>query len=358
MQLISNLNVNGNYLKDGEKNIGPVRKEISQVNKREITFADLQDAVLDQEGKVLDNLTFEEFIEKLVVKVNPEIATKGTKLPEVTVSGALSGQTVDLILEASKASATYSLTNTATKGTYTDGQAKTHAITMGKSEDSESFVNIGCEDLSSAWDGDGGNNTKTVSLEMRQFVGGEEAVEESKSMTVGNITLTESYSASTKDISLDASEKPIFRSSYGNALYTTAGEAIAAGTCTKTTTNGKKVTVSTKFYSWVEGQDLAHATLGNVSKSGVLTLGDGDVIIYPSNKTLQIVWTTVQPDDSSISAQMYSEVTKYIALPSEGIATLLDVAPTDKPYKTYKVRTINNNFPPMEAKNNCKIIIS
>ena len=344
MKLIADLNVNGNQLRDGEKNIGPIVEEITPVNPSEIDLAALRSAILDNSGKVPVNFTFEDFITKLFVKVNAEIATKGVHLPTITVSSALSGTTTDQKLEVGAAAATYTLTNTATKGTYTDGEALTHAITNGRSAESESYVAIGCTEGEVSWNGDNNTNVKTVSLSMTQFENGQVASKESKEMTVGNITITQAYGASTLDISEDAENKPVFRSSYGNALYNAAGEAISASSCTATTTNGTKVTVHTHFYSWVKGTPY----LGGVALTqGNVSLGEGDMIVCPSDKTPVITWTVFTPDDNTPADDMYSKVTKYLKLPSGGVTTdkLVDSVPNDAPYKAYHVYTFNSKLP-------------
>jgi hypothetical protein len=355
MKLIADLNVNGNQLRDGEKNIGPIVEEITPVNPSEIDLTALRSAILDNSGKVPVNFTFEDFITKLFVKVNAEIATTGTHLPKITVSGALSGTTTNQELEVGEASATYTLTNTATKGTYTDGEALTHAITNGRSTESESYVAIGCTEGNVTWNGDSDTNVKTVSLSMTQFENGQEASRDSQEMTVGNITITQAYSASTLDVSLDSNSKPVFRSSYGNALYNAAGEAISAGSCTATTTNGKKVTVKTHFYSWVKGTAYKGAvalTQGNQSLSA------NDVIICPADRTPVITWTQFTPDDNQPASDMYTKETKYLKLPSEGITTnkLVDSIPDDAPYKTYHVYTFNSKLP--SGISNAKISIA
>lgn len=351
MKLIADLNVNGNQLRDGDKNIGPVVEEITPVNPSEIDLAALRDSILE-DGKVPVNFTFEEFMTKLFVKVNGEISTKQIKAPKVAVTGALSGTTSNVTVEVGAAAASYSITNTATKTSYTDGQALTHAITNGESADSSEFKNIGCSDLSSTWTGgDNSTNIKTVSVSMTQFADGVEASEESKTLSIGNITLAENYSASTLDVSTDSDGKPVFRSSYGNALYSAAGEAIPAGTTAAVSTNvAKTVTIKTQFYSWVKGT----AKLGNVNMTGQ-SIAPNNVIIYPANKTLSVTWEVLGAINEP-AENMRTIETKYIALPSAGTATLLDTAPTDAPYKTYKVYTFTSTLP--AEINNAVITIS
>ena len=77
MKLIADLNVNGNQLRDGNKNIGPVVEEITPVNQNEIDLAALRESILEG-GKVPVNFTFEDFMTRLFVKVNAEIATNTT----------------------------------------------------------------------------------------------------------------------------------------------------------------------------------------------------------------------------------------------------------------------------------------
>ena len=351
MKLIADLNVNGNQLRDGNKNIGPIVEEITPINPSEINLDALRSAILDNSGKVPVNFTFEDFITKLFVKVNAEISTTGTKLPKVTVSGALSGTTTDQKLEVGAAAATYTLTNTATKGTYTDGQALTHAITMGESEESESYVNIGCTEGAVSWNGDEGTNEKTVSLSMTQFAAGEIGARESKSMTVGDITITQAYGASTLDVSLDSASKPVFRSSYGNALYNAAGEAIGANSCTATTNKGKTVNVHTHFYSWVKGV----AYLGEVNLTqGNINLNAGDMVICPADRiynplgggNVDFTWV-VLGEINRPASDMYTLETKYLRLPSGGVTTdkLVDEQPSDVPFKAYNVYTFNSKLP-------------
>lgn len=351
MKLIADLNVNGNQLRDGDKNIGPVVEEITPVNQNEIDLAALRESILEG-GKVPVNFTFEDFMTKLFVKVNAEIATKQTKSPKVTVSGALTGTTGNVTVEVGAANSSYSITNTATKTSYTDGQALTHAITNGRVADSSGYKNIGCSDLGSTWTGgDNSTNVKTNTVNMTQFAAGQEASEESKNLSITNISLVESYSASTLDVSTDDTGKPVFRSSYGKALYTAAGQAIAKGSTASVSTNvAKTVTIKTQFYSWVKGT----AKLGNVNMTNQ-AIAPGDVIIYPANKTLSVTWEVLgainEPADN-----MRTIETKYIALPSKGTATLLDVAPSDAPYKTYKVYTFTSTLP--AEINNAVITIS
>lgn len=346
MKLIADLNVNGNQLRDGDKNIGPVENEITPVNQSQIDLRALQNACLVG-GKVPAGFTFEEFINALFVKVNPEVATKNKKLPTITVTGELTGTTNNVTVEVGAAAASYTITNTAAEGTYTDGQALTHKITMGKSADSDSYKNIGCTAGDASWNGDSNTNEIVKTVNMTALTNGAEAAEETKKLVVGNITLTKAYAASTLDMSKDG-ENFVFCSSYGNPLYTEAGQAIPAGSCTATTTNGKEVTIATKFYSWIKGTDDAtpKAILGNVNVENK-KLTTGGQIIFPANKTLTVSWIdmglTNTPADS-----MYTEETKYIALPSDGTATLLATAPADKPYMTYKVYTYNNMLPAAE----------
>lgn len=351
MKLIADLNVNGNQLRDGNKNIGPVVEEITPVNQNEIDLAALRSSILEN-GKVPVNFTFEEFMTRLFVKVNAEIATKQTKAPKVTVSGSLSGTTSNVTVEVGAAEASYSIVNTATKTSYTDGQALTHAITNGQVADSSSFENIGCEDLGSTWTGgDNGTNVKTVTVNMTQFADGQEASEETKTLSIGNISLVESYGPSSLDVSTDTDGNPVFRSSYGNALYSAAGEAIPNGSTASVSTNvAKSVTIKTQFYSWVKGT----ARLGNVNMTGQ-SIAPNNVIIYPANKTLSVTWEVLGAINEP-SEDMRTIETKYIALPSEGTATLLDEAPADAPYKTYKVYTLTSKLP--AEINNAVITIS
>lgn len=354
MKLIADLDVNGNQLRNGTKNIGPIVEEITPVNQNQITIDVLRDACL-KDGNVPVDFTFEEFITALFVKVNPEVKDKATILPTVTVSGSLSGTTTEQKLEVGAAAATYTLTNTASKGTYTDGQALTHTITNGRVEDSNHYANIGCTENGEAWNGDRNTNTITNTISFTQFTAGQPASKESKTLTVGNITLTQSYTASTLDISKDSEKKPVFRSSYGNALYTSAGEAIPAGNCTATTTNGTSVKVHTHFYSWWKGKSY----LGGISLvSGNQTLSDGDILICPSDKTPVITWTVFTPNDNSPASDMYTRETKYLKLPSGGdtASHLVSTVPTDAPYKEYHVYTFNSKLP--SGINNAKITVA
>ena len=322
---------------------GATFSEVTPINKDQITLEVLKDAILTN-GKVKEGLTFQEFIEALLIKINPEVSTKSVTLPTVTVNAKLIGTTDDIVVEVGEQSSSYSLVNSADKGTFTDGKVMSHKVTMGRTADGEiePTPSAGCSDEGSSWDGDGGTSRRTVRVDMTPLVAGQEASEEHKDMTIGNITLTESYRASTVEDpdNKDSQGYPLIRSSYGNPLYEAAGRAISAGTCQATTTNGKTVNIDTKFYCWINGESyLGTKTLTDQS------LAAGDVFIYPSNRTLTISWVSMGILNHP-SSQMYTEVTRYLPLPAGGDSSkLLSTAPSDKPYKTYKVYTLNSNIP-------------
>lgn len=332
---------------------GETTSQVDPVNSSSIQLDDIRNALLE-DGSVKEGTTFQEFIEALMVKVNAEVTSKATVAPKIAVSGALTSNHLNagqissgnVVLEVGANEATYTLVNTATEGQFTDGQIRTHKITMGKSADSYSNVAAGCVAGATSWNGDESGNTKTVSVSFTEYGNGQEAAEETKQLNVGNITITKAYAASVAEAptNLDDSEHPVVRSSYGNALYSAAGEAIPAGNATANTTTGKTVNISTKFYSWVKDQ----ATLGNVNKafgSTANSLVAGNKIIFPVGKTCTVTWKVLGANNS-INSQQYTEETKYLPLPSAGSnAGLVDVAPGDAPYKTYKVWTITSSFP-------------
>lgn len=340
---------------NGEKNIGPVRGKdseghyddsgITPINRDQIDFAKLQDACLEN-GKVKPGFTFEEFMNALMVKVNPEISTKSIVNPKTAISGAFSGQTGNLVIEAGATEASYSLTLTATEGTYTDGTAKTHKVTMGKVADEESQVAIGCEPGTATFNGDNDTNVKTVSVAMTTFEDGDEVTKDDKTLEVGSITITKPYAASSKE--LDTKDgHPLFCSSYGNALYTAVGQAIPTGNATATT-NGKSVSIKTRFFCWSQGKAhllnesyLNGGTIGTGAEGNV-TVQMNDEFYVPEGYTMRIAWTTSKLDDSAPSATDMEITDVYVAMPSgasDNVASTpiyTTTQPSDTPWKKYK----------------------
>lgn len=344
MKLIADLNVNGNQLRDGAKNIGPIVEEITPVNASEInSLSTLRSAILVS-GKVPVNFTFEDFITRLFVKVNAEKTdTAPNPKPTVAVSGQLSGQTESTTMEVGSNASSYTITNTATDGGYTDAQGWTWAITNGRANDSHSDSPLGCAEGDTSWSHTNGVASDTKSMTV--YTAGQKASEQSISLTADNITITKTYGVSTKELDT-VNNVPVFHSSYGNALYTATG-TVEEGSCTAITTNGTTITVATKFYNWVVS---GNGTLGNRSGyTGKQALSINDVILVPEGYSIDVHWTEMGTPahwntDNYETATVYIQVPHGESFPTNG--EMLTTAPTggDKAYGQYTKYTLISNL--------------
>lgn len=371
MKLIANLDVNGNQLRDGEKNIGPVVNTIEPMNADSITLSELRNSILDGGTSVPVNFTFEEFITKLFKKKNAKVSTKGKiSSPSITLTTSVTGDLENVSAEvcASTLKARYSMENTITYSSFNDGTAYSNKYTKGESADSPLTKNIGCSTTGSiVWnntDDDDTNNTnqntvvtKTTSVDMpvidTENENESDAVRTSTTLSAGNVTLKQPYTASTNDRATEtvgSETLPIFRDSYGGYLYAVGEEKIEAANnvgASKTSAATESITINTWFYSWIKGTRYNESS---IDLSGQ-TISYGDKFIFPyessADRGLVIYWL-VLGDPNYLDPSQYTKETKYVALPSDGTAstipTLLNSKPATGPWKRYTVVTLNDTF--------------
>ena len=350
--------INGTDMKGtGNIQAGITFSDITPINKTEISTLDILRARILSHNtgtgeKVPENYTFDQFIKDLFIKVNPEQTSTAEVLPVITLSQSTS-QDASYVLEVGDTTQK-TLSCTYSKGVYTDGTLRTHTVTNGESQDSYYTINAGCSTDEKDYNI---KNSSSVTVSTNQSyttsVSGQFSYQDGNlskpsqiQKTIGTFTLEQAYDASTTWRTC--------KTSYGNALYTE--NPILAGTTISAPSKSLELTMNADFYRFWGSteQDLKnHYSLG--AKSDFYqVLTNGYVFLYPSNKTVNISWTTMSEWDSHPSTDDYTTRTVYVYLPSQHNPSWSDTVPQSGKYALYTLYTLTT----APVGKTCKISIS